>query len=402
MIGRSRLQAIGLVSLLVGGAAACSAEPVDGEQEIGEARAGSPPPAWQMLGGDLSPFPGQPVSGPSLVVGPFGGQVLAFSSIDPVASADRTFVLGWHHGAWTPVGEVFDGAGPALAAGDHAGLYVCFAPPASSAVGGPIVRRWTLGGWVAVGGDIGAEAGFEGTRYVVDGCGGIQLGDRGEPIVAWAAEVGIKSDQVYAAEWGRAGRQWKGLGSDPIGERPAAVSLAAGPHDRLYAATFTPGGSYGGGATTQGWAWDGTAWNQLGADMPATADPVIGVGYGAPYLALQDGASGNLMVMRWVNGAWSPLPSPGAGGAPALAFTSSGKPVLAFVDAAASPTIRVVTLAHGRWREVGGGVAPAGAGVVQLAIVLDDQDRPTVAWSKYDFAAGTSGVFAARSGTCLR
>jgi hypothetical protein len=135
--------------------------------------------------------------------------------------------------------------------------------------------------------------------------------------------------------------------------------------------------------------------------MPATADPVIGVGNGSPLLVLQDAASGALMVMRWMNGAWSALPSPGAGGAPALAFTSSGKPVVAFVDSAASPTIRVVTLAHGRWRQVGSGVA-AGSGLVRLAIALDDQDRPTVAWSEYDFGAGTSSVFAARHDACLR
>jgi len=403
-----RLLSMGLLSLLFAGAAACSGEPADVEQPIaveqpgGQARASCRSSGWQQLGGDLNPFPGQPVSRPSLVVEPPAGQVLAFSAIDPATSAGRVFVFRRRHGDWAPVGEALDGAGPALAANERGGLAVCLAPPASDAAGGPMVRRWTPGGWIAVGGDIGAETGFAGTRYLVDACGGIVLGERQAPIVAWSAQVGPKNDRVYAATWRAGDGHWTGLGPGAIGVRPDAVSLAAGAHDRVYVATFTPGGSYGGGATTQVWSWDGTAWNQLGADMPATADPVIGESHGSSVLALQDAASGTLRVMRWTDSGWSSLPSPGAGGAPALAFTSSGKPVIAFVDDAAPPAIHVVTLAHGQWRAVGGPVAAAGTGLVQLAVALDDQDRPTVAWSEYDFAAGTSAVFAARHDAPLR
>ena len=46
-------------------------------------------------------------------------------------------------------------------------------------------------------------------------------------------------------------------------------------------------------------------------NLPGTADPVIGEGYGPPVLAFHDAASGALVVMRWMDGAWSPLPSPG-------------------------------------------------------------------------------------------
>ncbi len=408
MAAGRRVEAIGLLSLLVAAAAACSADPAGDEQQlgveqqVGEARPGSRPSGWQQLGGNLNPSPGQPVSGPSLVVDPHAGQVVAFSGVDPATSADRVFVMRWRHGEWAPVGDVFDGAGPALAASELGGLYVCFAPPASDTAGGPLVRRWAHGAWAAVGGDVGADTGFEANTYVVDACGGIQLGERQAPIVAWAALRGPKNFRVYAAQWRRGGGQWTGLGPDAIGVRPDGVSLAVGAHDRVYTATFTPGGSYGGGATTQVWSWDGTVWNQLGADMPATADPVIGEGHGSPFLALRDAASGALMVMRWTEGSWSSLPSPGAGGAPALAFTSSGKPVLAFVDSAASPAIRVVTLAHGGWRQVGGGVATPGSGAVQLALALDDQDRPTVAWSGSDPASGSSGIFAARHDASLR
>lgn len=408
MGGGRLVEAFGMLSLLAGGVAACSAGPAEDEQQvtvkqqIDEARSVPRPSGWQLLGGDLNPFPGQYVSRPSLVADSFAGQVIAFSTIDPATTDGRVFVLRWRHGAWTSVGDPFEGTGPALAANERSGLYVCFAPPASAAAGGPLVQRWAHGGWAAVGGDVGDEAGYKGTRYVLDTCGGIQVGEHQAPIVAWAAERGPKNDRVYAAEWQRAKGRWTGLGPDAIGVRPAGVSLAAGSHDRVYVATFTPDGSYGGDATTQVWSWDGTAWTQLGADMPATADPVIGLDHGPPVLAFQDVASGALLVKRWTDGGWSSLPSPGTGGAPALAFTSSGKPVIAFVDSTGLPTIRVVTLAHGGWREVDGGVAPAGDGLVQLALALDDQDRPTVAWSRYDVAAGSSSVFAARQDACLR
>jgi hypothetical protein len=261
MVGRTRVEALGLVGLLVAAVAACSADPGDDqqqqagpEQQIGEARSASSSSGWRPLGGDLNPFPGQPVSAPSLLVDPAVGQVIGFSAIDPATSIDRVFVLRWSHPGWASIGEAFDGGGPSLASGERAGLHVCFAPPASSSAGGPIVLRWTHRGWAPVGGDIGAETGFETTRYVLDACGGIQLGDRSAPIVAWAAEVGPKNDRVYAAEWRRGSGEWAGLGPGAIGVRPAAVSLAVGSHRGVYLATFTPGGSYGGGATTQAWS----------------------------------------------------------------------------------------------------------------------------------------------------
>jgi hypothetical protein len=207
---------------------------------------------------------------------------------------------------------------------------------------------------------------------------------------------------VYVAQWQRPDRVWGGLGPEKIGGRATSASLATDRRDQVYVATFSPGGSYGGGATTRVWSWDGAAWTQLGADMPATADPVIAAGHRGVHLALQDEASGALLVMRWLDGNWSPLPSPGLGSAPALAFTSSGHPVVAFVDAAAPPMIRVATLVRGEWRDVGGGVANVGTGVVRLAIALDERDRPIVGWSEYDFAAATGNVFAKRYGAPLR
>jgi hypothetical protein len=157
-------------------------------------------------------------------------------------------------------------------------------------------------------------------------------------------------------------------------------------------ATFTPGGSYGGGATTRVWSWDGATWTQLGADMPATADPVIAARRGTVYLALQDAATGALMVMRWTDGGWAPLPSPGLGRAPALAFTSSGDAVVAFVDTASPSAIHVAVLDGGEWRQVGDQVATVGDGLANLALALDEQDRPTLAWSEF----GTGQIFVKR------
>ena len=78
---------------------------------------------------------------------------------------------------------------------------------------------------------------------------------------------------------------------DPVVDVAAVAAdgdLVYASTDRLYVATFTPGGSYGGGATTRVWSWDGATWIQLGADMPATADPVIAAGHCRLHLALED------------------------------------------------------------------------------------------------------------------
>jgi hypothetical protein len=391
--------------LLMAAAAGCSGAPsdagadVDVDVEQSEVQSALRSAAWEPLGGNLNPFPGQFVSAPSLVVNPPARPALAFSTVDPVTGLDRAFVLRWRHGDWTAVGEGgFDGQGPSIAADDDGRLYACFA----AAGKGPVVQRWDGDAWVARGGDIGIETGFAGTRYLVESCDGIQLARGHRPVVAWSADVGAKNDAVYVAQWQRPDRAWAGIGPGRIGGRAGSPSLATDGRDQLYVATFSPGGSFGGGDTTRVWSWDGAVWVQLGPDMPATGHPVIAAGRCSLHLALEDDASGAVTVMKWLDGAWSLLPSPGLGSAPALAFTSSGHPVVAFIDTGEPRTIRVVTLVRGAWRDVGGGVASLGTDTtVSLTIAVDARDRPTLAWSEEGFT-GIGNVFAMRYGAALR
>lgn len=69
-----------------------------------------------------------------------------------------------------------------------------------------------------------------------------------------------KANAVYAARWNRQQERWEGLGPGSIGGRATDVYVDIDVQDRLYVAAYSPGGSYGGGATTRVWRWSGSSW----------------------------------------------------------------------------------------------------------------------------------------------
>ncbi|HRI48627.1 MAG TPA: hypothetical protein PLW65_00480 [Pseudomonadota bacterium] len=380
------------MGLLVLGA--CGGAPAD-EDELTSAVSGQAV-SWTPLGGNLSPEPGSLVTRLSLAGDPRLEPVLAFSTIDQVTSAEQTRVARFSDGGWVALGPPLTALGPSVANDSQRRAYLC------TGSGGPLVRRWNGTSWVAVGGNISQETGYQGTRYQVGSCGGLVLDSTDTPLVAFSADVGAKANAVYAARWNRQEERWEGLGPGSIGGRATEVYVDIDVQDRLYVAAYSPGGSYGGGATTRVWRWSGSSWTQLGGDLPGTASPVIGVYQNTAYLALHDNASGEIRVLKWRQGAWQPLPSPGHGELPALDFTKFGRPVVAYADAGPPAALRVKYFLGGAWHSADPGVSIAADRLVGgLELSLDSRGRPSLAWNEQDLGGSQAGVFVRRASTSL-
>lgn len=369
--------------------------PVEDADELSSA-VSSQAASWTPLGGNLSPEPDSLVTRLSLAGDPRLEPVLAFSTIDQVTGAEQTRVARFGDGDWVALGPPLAALGPSIANDSQRRAYLC------TGSGGPLVRRWNGISWVALGGNISEETGYQGARYQVGSCGGMVLDSADTPIVVWSADVGAKANAVYAARWNRQQQRWEGLGPGSIGGRATDVYMDIDVQDRLYVAAYSPGGSYGGGATTRVWRWSGSSWTQLGEDMPGTASPVIGVYQNTAYLALRDNASGEIGVLRWRQGAWLRLPTPGRGELPALDFSKSGKPVVAYADTGPPAALRVKYFTAGAWHSVGASVANETdklVGGVELS--LDSRGRPSIAWSEQDPGGSQAGVFVRRASAAL-
>lgn len=353
---------------------------------------------WVPLGGDLNPMSTDYVYGPALAADPRRNPVLAFSTYT------GTWALRWAGGDWVSLGYPPAAGGPALGIDGQKHIYLC------SGYGGPYVSRWDGMKWINLGGNISIETGYKGQRYGVDACGGIALDSSDTPVVTWSADTGAKSNSVFAARWDRRGNKWVGLGQNRIGDRATNASIAIDKLDRIFIATWKPGGSYGGVQTTRVWTWDGAAWVQLGSteeapaagDMPNTLGPVLAVDQTTLFLALSD-ASGAVRVMRWLGGAWQDLPSPGQGSGVALALTPAGKPIVAYLEESATAStpsivqIRVKYLIGHNWYELGEPLADVTGKSTELALTVDALGHPTVAWRQIQWGSAgtpdTSDVF---------
>lgn len=378
---------------------ACSGSRVESEESAefldGEASAAFVERAsWTRLGGELTPEPTDFVSGLSLSAAPRREPVLALSTLDSTTGAESSQVLRWTGSEWLRLAAALPEGGPSLAVASSGRLYACTGE-------GPLVRRWNGTRWIAVGGNISVETGAQGTRYQVERCGGIVLDGSDTPLVAWTAHRGPKADSVHAARWSAERARWEALGSEGVPVRAPYAYLDIDARDRPYLATFSPGGSYGGGATTRVFRFGGDSFSQLGGDLPGSDQPVIGLYDNTPYLALTDSGSGELRLLRWQGATWSPLPSPGRGSGAVLGFSLSGKPIIAYVDAGAATVIRVAYYAGGRWQAVGDGVAEVTDAQVSLALAIDARGLATVAWSAADPTGSDFHVYASRYGAAI-
>lgn len=388
----NRWISLGLFAVL----SACGGtSPEDATQDVLALSASARQAQWIPLGGDQNPTPSDSGTRISLAGDPRPNPVLAISIPDYVTFTERSKVSLWNSGAWTQLGEPLTGSGPSIGMDSRRRIFACTG-------GGPYVSRWDGSSWVALGGNISEETGYKGSRYAVYGCGGIVLDSSDTPIVVWSADVGAKANAVYAARWNSDVRKWEGLGEGAIYARATDANIDIDSRDRLYVTTYTPGGSYGGGATTRAWRWNGNRWRQLGADMPATANPVIAVYDNAPYLALHDNATGALQIMRWQHQSWVALPSPGAGDLPALDFTLSGKLVAAYATPDSTTPLQVQYFANGAWSAVGAGLSDAAGDYVGLLdLSIDSQGRPSVGWSQTDSTGSSTSLFVKRYSAAL-
>jgi len=382
------------LGVFVGG---CVSGGGDAVAETEEALIAEPRGRWVALGDDLSPGPSVYLSRPSMVAAPLVRPIVAFSSFDAETWTDTSVVSRWTAGAWAPLG-VFDGTTPKLALDGRERPLVCYGS-------GPFVKRWTGSSWVELGGDIATETGYRGVRYQVEGCQGMVVSSDDEPIVTWSADVGAKANLVYVARWSRHHHRWVGLGEDAVGSRATDAAIAIDRRDRVVVATFTPGGSYGGGNTTRAFRWDGSTWTQLGADVPDTSEPTVVARGNKVYLAygvIERGLPPTVVVMNWQDEAWEPIAPALSGDGPTIAFTPTGKLVLAYrtfegiVGESERQALRVINLRGGAWYAVGAEIADVTMKLAWQAIAVDDLGRPSVAWSEQDYAAGVSRLFVRR------
>jgi hypothetical protein len=340
--------------------------------------------AWTPLGGNLVPGDIQYVGDPTLAASPRANPVLAFEAPDGV------IVLRWNGSDWIGVGQPIVGtSGPSIGLDEDRRIYQCYSGKYAG-TGAPNVKRWTGTFWQAIGGDISAEAGYRGTRYDVDACGGIALDRDNVPTVTWTAMVGVKNWAVFAAQWNRELRHWVGLGPDSL-----AVGQDVGTYvdidrkGRPHLVTYrTTGGGSHRVTVTQVWCWNGSAWEQLGVDMLGIEDPIIGIDENAVYLFAHT-EDGTLKVMRWHANAWTELPSPGTvTGRSAMDFTPSGRLVVAYVepiDDGLQLNARVKVLARDQWENVGDIPVQVACGASEcypnasLDLSLDERGRPVLA-----------------------
>lgn len=386
------------VSLLFGGLliamSACEGSPAEGSEGTIDDALSLRPARLKPLGENLNSESHAVTGGPALVAAPGIQPVLAFSTLDSESLLSKTKILRWSGNQWTSLGgnatPPLDAAGPALALDSKHRLYLC------TGEGGPFVKRWNGQEFASLGGDISEEAGYKGFRYSVSGCDAMVLYAGDVPIIVWSAHQGPKADFIYVARWQEETQRWQGLGIDGIGVRATRASLSLDAQGRPYVTSYTPGGSYGGDATTRVWRWDGSAWLKLGADLPNTDGPIIAHRDTKIFLVLHDNGTNRIEVMRWNGTAWRNLSSPGSGNEPALDFSTSGKMTLAYVDAENSSLIRVKYLVHDLWHEIGTKVAESSPQATSVSLRIDAVGRPVLAWLTTDTAGNATGVFAAR------
>lgn len=372
---------------------------------------------WVPLNGSLIPETGGMVF-PSLAADPRVNPVLGFDNYE----SGTTSVLRWHGDTdtWESFGpNILGTSGPSIGLDADKRIYLCSSGKYAPGIGSPNVFRWSNRAWHQIGGDIAVEAGYNSGvgRHVVDACAGVALDSSSNPVVTWTALVGAKTWAVFAARWDEDRKTWKGLGTGAVAVgRSVSTYVDVNANDRPYLATTdTSGGGISRLTTTQVWRWSNAAWERLGADMPGADNAVIGVRENTPYLALhyieRDPVTGaalidELRVMRWRQGIWQALPSPGKGiadGNIRLSFTLSGKPVIAYIE---SPdeglTLNVlVKYWNGKiWKQAGEAVSSASCNLpscypqVFLDLSLDSNGRPIVAWRETSYKLALDGSYA--------
>jgi hypothetical protein len=285
--------------------------------------------AWSQLGGDIDGEAASDLSGWSVALSS-DGQTLAVGAYFNDGNGDaagHVRVYAWSGSAWSQLGGDIDGE----ATGDNSGWSVALSSDGQTLAVGAIrndgngdnaghvrVYAWSGSAWSQQGGDIDGEAAGDQSGYSV------ALSSDGQTLAVGAFQNdgnGSFAGHVRVYAWD--GSAWIQLGDDIDGE--AAVdqsgwSVALSSDGQTLAV-----GAYGNDGTGSSaghvrvYAWNGSAWSQLGADIDgeaagdqsgysvALSSDGQTLAVGAPYNDGNGGNAGHVRVYAWNGLEWIKL-----------------------------------------------------------------------------------------------
>jgi len=297
---------------------------------------------WVQLGADINGEAASDNSGWSVSLSSNGNRV-AIGAYGNGSSTGQVRVYEWDGSSWNQLGVDIDGE----AAADQSGWFVSLSSDGSRlAVGAPSndgngsfaghvrVYEWNGSNWIQMGVDIDGEA-------AGDQCGySVSLSSDGSRLAIGAPQndgSGSTAGHVRIYQWD--GTNWVQLGADINGEAAndqsgTSVSLSADGARVVIGAPFNDGSGSDAGHVRI-YEWNGTNWNQIGADIngelgndfsgaavsiSADGNRIAIGGYG------NDGggaAAGHVRIYQLYGGTWSQVWSDIDGEAAGDSFGSS-------------------------------------------------------------------------------
>jgi hypothetical protein len=233
--------------------------------------------AWSQLGADIDGEAAGDQSGSSVALSS-DGQTLAVGAYlnnGNGSAAGHVRVYEWSGSAWSQLGADIDGE----AAGDRSGISVALSSDGQtlavgaylndgngSAAGHVRVYAWDGSAWTQLGADIDGEVAGDESGYSV------ALSSDGQTLAVGAyrnAGTGDAAGHVRVYDWD--GSAWSQLGGDIDGEAAGdysgrSVALSSDGQTVAIGARFNNGNGDAAGHVRV-YAWNGSAWAQLGADI---------------------------------------------------------------------------------------------------------------------------------------
>lgn len=233
---------------------------------------------WTQLGGDIDGESAEERSGISVGMSADGSRVVIGAYLNggsvPRSGAGQVRVYELVAGAWVQVGTDINGGtgsglGYAVAISSDGRRIIAGAPGLNSGVGYAQVYEQTGSNWVQLGATLAVtgSSSFGEALDMSDDGNRVAIGSPG-------ADGSTRPGTVYVYAWN--GAAWAPLGTPIAGERlgdvaGSAVSLSSdGSRLAIGAPSNTDGGLSGGGSTAgqvRVYAFNGTAWAQLGGDV---------------------------------------------------------------------------------------------------------------------------------------
>jgi hypothetical protein len=264
---------------------------------------------------------------------------------------------------------------------------------------GLLVKRWTPSTqtWVQVGGSVDTQAYNAGSPVQ-----SLAIDNSGNPVVAYIkTQSGIY--RLFVKRWD--GSTWQTVGGTANANTTQYAyypSLALDSSGNPYVA-FRQSAS-GGGYNLFVRRWNGTAWETVGPgslDVVATNDvyyPSLEVYNNQPIVSWYE-TNGNIYVKQWDGANWVRLATrvntTDRSGYfyTSLAMTSSGTPVVAYVEYSSTSNLYEVRAKQWNgttWTQLGSTANNPGftCSSCQISMTLDNTGKPTVVFDQYDWNLG--------------